>query len=72
MSFKSTLVAAVSVVVLATSAQAAEQYRIGGGPAGGGWHPSVSAGAQLLNSEIGDNYKFNYSPIVYNMSLMSN
>ena len=62
MSFKSTLVAAVSVVVLATSAQAAEQYRIGGGPAGGGWHPSVSAGAQLLNSEIGDNYKFNYSP----------
>jgi TRAP transporter TAXI family solute receptor len=62
MSFKSTLVAAVSVVVLATSAQAAEQYRIGGGPAGGGWHPSVSAGAQLLNAEIGDKFKFNYSP----------
>lgn len=62
MKFKSILVAAASVVVLATSAQAAEQYRIGGGPAGGGWHPSVSAGAQLLNSELGDDFKFNYSP----------
>lgn len=62
MNFKSILVAAASVVVLATSAQAAEQYRIGGGPAGGGWHPSVSAGAQLLNSELSDDFKFNYSP----------
>ena len=62
MKFKSTLVAAASFVVLATSAHAAEQYRIGGGPAGGGWHPSVSAGAQLLNSELGDKFKFNYSP----------
>ena len=39
-----------------------EQYRIGGGPAGGGWHPSVSAGAQLLNAELAGKYKFNYSP----------
>jgi len=62
MKFMSTLVAAASVVVLATSAQAAEQYRIGGGPAGGGWHPAVSAGAQLLNNEVGEKFKFNYSP----------
>jgi TRAP transporter TAXI family solute receptor len=62
MKFMSTLVAAASVVVLATSAQAAEQYRLGGGPAGGGWHPAVSAGAALLNSELGDKYNFNYSP----------
>lgn len=53
----------IAVAVLAVgSAQAAEQYRIGGGPAGGGWHPSVSAGAQLLNAELGGKYKFNYSP----------
>jgi len=62
MKFMSTLVAAASVVVLATSAQAAEQYRLGGGPAGGGWHPAVSAGAALLNSELGEKYNFNYSP----------
>ncbi len=62
MKFKSTLIAAASVVIFAASAQAAEQYRIGGGPAGGGWHPSVSAGAQLLNDEIGKKFKFNYSP----------
>ena len=62
MKFKSTLAAAAGVVILAASAQAAEQYRIGGGPAGGGWHPSVSAGAQLLNDEIGGKFKFNYSP----------
>lgn len=62
MKFKSTLAAAAGVVILAASAQAAEQYRIGGGPAGGGWHPSVSAGAQLLNDEIGKKFKFNYSP----------
>lgn len=53
----------IAAAVLAVgSAQAAEQYRIGGGPAGGGWHPSVSAGAQLLNAELGGKYKFNYSP----------
>ena len=62
MKFMSTLVAAASVAVLATSAQAAEQYRIGGGPAGGGWHPAVSAGAQLLNNELDSKYKFAYSP----------
>ena len=43
-------------------AQAAEQYKIGGGPAGGGWHPAVSAGARMLNAELAGKYKFNYSP----------
>ena len=40
----STLLAATGIVAMAAAAQAAESYRIGGGPAGGGWHPSVSAG----------------------------
>lgn len=62
MKFMSTIIAAASVVALASAAQAAEQYRIGGGPAGGGWHPAVSAGAQLLNNDLGDKYKFAYSP----------
>ena len=62
MKFVTTLIAAASVVALTSAAQAQESYRIGGGPAGGGWHPSVSAGAQLLNAEIGDKFKFNYSP----------
>ena len=51
-----------AAVTLAATAQAAENYRIGGGPSGGGWHPAVSAGAQLLNSELGGKFKFNYSP----------
>jgi TRAP transporter TAXI family solute receptor len=51
-----------TALVFAGSAQAAESYRIGGGPAGGGWHPAVSAGAQLLNAELDGKYKFNYSP----------
>lgn len=59
--FKFSLLAGVAVL-LAGTAQAAEQYKIGGGPAGGGWHPAVSAGAQLLNAELGSKYKFNYSP----------
>jgi len=62
MKFVTTLIAAASVVALTSAAQAQESYRIGGGPAGGGWHPSVSAGAQLLNEEVGDKFKFNYSP----------
>ncbi len=62
MKLVTTLIAAASVVAFSAAAQAEESYRIGGGPAGGGWHPSVSAGAQLLNAEIGDKFKFNYSP----------
>ncbi len=56
------LMATAATVAVAGSAQAVEQYRIGGGPAGGGWHPSVSAGVQLLNSKLAEKYKFNYSP----------
>jgi len=62
MKLVTTLIAAASVVAFSAAAQAQDSYRIGGGPAGGGWHPSVSAGAQLLNSELGDKYKFVYSP----------
>jgi len=62
MKLVTTLIAAASVVAFSAAAQAEESYRIGGGPAGGGWHPSVSAGAQLLNTELGDKYKFSYSP----------
>src|SRR3546814_15466704 len=57
-----TLIVAGGALVIAGSAQATESYRIGGGPAGGSWHPSVSAGAQLLNDKLGDKYTFNYSP----------
>src|SRR3546814_15070902 len=57
-----TLIVAGGALVIAGAAQAAESYRIGGGPAGGSWHPSVSAGAQLLNDTLGDKYTFNYSP----------
>ena len=35
MKFVTTLIAAASVVAVASVAQAAESYRIGGGPAGG-------------------------------------
>ncbi|MEK9677855.1 MAG: TAXI family TRAP transporter solute-binding subunit [Rhodospirillaceae bacterium] len=59
--FKGLMVASAALAV-ATSAQAMESYKIGGGPAGGGWHPAVSAGAQLLNSELSGKFKFNYSP----------
>ncbi len=62
MKLLSTLLVAGSALVIAGAAQAAESYRIGGGPAGGGWHPAVSAGAQLLNAELSGKYKFNYSP----------
>lgn len=58
----STLLVAGGALAIAGAAQAAESYRIGGGPAGGGWHPAVSAGAQLMNSELDGKYKFNYSP----------
>lgn len=56
------LTTSVAVLGIAGAAQAMEQYKIGGGPTGGGWHPSVSAGAQLLNNELKGKYKFNYSP----------
>ena len=57
-----TIIIAGAAVAIAAPTMAKEQYRIGGGPAGGGWHPAVSAGAQLFNAELGSKYKFNYSP----------
>ncbi len=62
MKLLNTMLLAGTALVFAGAAQAQESYRIGGGPAGGGWHPAVSAGAQLLNSELDGKYKFNYSP----------
>ena len=50
-------------VLLAGATQAKDVYRFGGGPSGGGWHPAVSAGTQLINKELkGKNFKFQYSP----------
>jgi TRAP transporter TAXI family solute receptor len=57
-----TIIVAGAAAAMASPAVAKDQYRIGGGPAGGAWHPAVSAGAQLLNAELGSKYKFNYSP----------
>lgn len=62
MKFLSTLLVAGSVVALATAAQAKDNYQFSGGPAGGGWHPAISAGTQLLNDKIGDKFKFEYKP----------
>lgn len=62
MKLLNTLVMAAGAVAMATSAQAMDTYRFSGGPAGGAWHPSVSAGTQLLNEEIGDKYNFEYKP----------
>ena len=50
-------------VALTSTAYSAEVYRFGGGPSGGGWHPAVSAGTQLINKNIkGKDYRFQYSP----------
>lgn len=49
-------------IALAGTAASAQTYRIGGGPSGGAWHPSVSAGTQLLNKELKGKFKFQYSP----------
>ncbi len=62
MSMLKGIIAVGAAMAMTTAVQAAENYRIGGGPAGGGWHPAVSAGAQLLNSELSGKFKFNYSP----------
>ncbi len=37
--FKFALIAG-SAMALATTAQAQQSYKIGGGPSGGGWHPA--------------------------------
>jgi hypothetical protein len=56
------LISAACALTLAASAQAAETYRMGGGPSGGAWHPSWSAATQLLNKELSSKYKFQYTP----------
>ena len=57
-----TLALAGGAIAIAGVADA-QTYRFGGGPSGGGWHPAVSAGTQLINKELkGKNYKFQYSP----------
>jgi TRAP transporter TAXI family solute receptor len=58
----STLIVAGSALAIAGAAQAAENYQFSGGPAGGGWHPAISAGTQLLNDKLGSKYKFEYKP----------
>lgn len=57
-----TLVLAGGAFAVATAAHAAESYRFSGAPAGGGWHPAISAGTQLLNDKVGDKFKFEYKP----------
>lgn len=57
-----TMVVAAGALAIASTAQAAESYRISGGPAGGAWHPSVSAGTQLLNEKLSGKYSFEYKP----------
>jgi uncharacterized protein len=49
-------------LAIASTAQAAEKYRFGGGPSGGGWHPAVSAGTQILNKHLKGKFNFQYSP----------
>ncbi len=62
MKFLNTLVLAGSAIAMATTAHAAESYRFSGGPSGGAWHPSISAGTQLLNDKLGGKFKFEYKP----------
>jgi TRAP transporter TAXI family solute receptor len=56
------IAAAVAAAFASAPAMAAERYRFGGGPSGGAWHPSISAGTQLLNRKIGKKFYFQYSP----------
>lgn len=56
-----TVAIAAGSLAIAGMATAQEEYRFGGGPSGGAWHPAVSAGTQLLNQEL-TNVSFQYSP----------
>lgn len=53
---------AAAITLAAGPGIAAERYRVGGGPSGGAWHPSLSAVTQLLNQKLGAKYRFTYSP----------
>ena len=56
------LIFATSALALASTTQAAEVLRMGGGPSGGAWHPAWSAATQLLNQKLGGKYTFQYTP----------
>ncbi|MGI9379387.1 MAG: TAXI family TRAP transporter solute-binding subunit [Methyloligellaceae bacterium] len=56
------LVLLAGACALATTANAQERYRFGGGPSGGAWHPAISAGTQILNKELKGKVNFQYSP----------
>lgn len=56
------LIGAACALAMAGAAQAAETYRMGGGPSGGAWAPSWSAATQLLNKELEGKYRFQYTP----------
>jgi len=63
MNLLKTLVLIGGGLAIASAVQAKDTYRFGGGPSGGGWHPAVSAGTQILNKNLkGKKYKFQYSP----------
>ena len=56
------LMIVVSALAFASAANAAETFRMGGGPSGGAWHPAWSAATQQLTKLIGAKYMFQYSP----------
>lgn len=56
------LIIGASALALVSAANAAEVYRIAGGPSGGGWHPAWSAATQLLNEKLGSKEHFQYTP----------
>jgi hypothetical protein len=56
------LIIGASALAMASTAQAAEVLRMGGGPSGGAWHPAWSAGTQLLNQKLSGKYVFQYTP----------
>ncbi len=56
------LILLAGACALATTANAQERYRFGGGPSGGGWHPAISAGTQILNQKLKGKVNFQYSP----------
>lgn len=58
--FRGLILAGCTLALAGTAT--AQTYRVGGGPSGGAWHPSLSAGTQLLNKELKGKFKFQYSP----------
>ncbi len=56
------VIVGASMLAMAGAASAMDVYRMGGGPAGGAWHPSWGAATQLLNQKLESKYKFQYTP----------